>query len=148
MVGEVLARRLGCSFLSKDEVNDVLIPLEGAVQHGARVEVDAFCYSLLLKVGAKQLQMGVSVVVDTPLGRQELYDAFVAATVAEGARVVVVHCILDDILWKQRLARRQVEQEEDAPLYYKPTDCEANWKYYAKTWYHTFRGHTLEIDLS
>merc|ERR1712107_967567 len=43
------------------------------------------------------LRVGLSVIVDSPLGRREFYD--VGKALAAAARFVVVHCTLDQVHW-------------------------------------------------
>eukprot|EP00928_Gymnodinium_smaydae_P039271 TRINITY_DN26851_c0_g2_i1.p1 TRINITY_DN26851_c0_g2~~TRINITY_DN26851_c0_g2_i1.p1 ORF type:complete len:189 (+),score=30.02 TRINITY_DN26851_c0_g2_i1:64-630(+) len=137
-LSDVLARQLqNCAVLSKDDVKDELVKLErDAVAAGVRIDTNDYAYPVLWKLAAVQLRVGLSVVLDTPLGRQEFHDAAKVVAQKAGADFIVVDCILELETHQQRLDIRRQEQEQTPDLLHvKPVDAASNREYYSKTSY-------------
>ena len=96
-----IAAALRCPLLDKDDVRDCTLPLEAAAAPGVLNELS---YAVLWRVAEKQVHLGLSVVIDSPLSRRDHLDAL---TRIPGALVVVVECHPSDREeWRRRLEKR------------------------------------------
>ncbi|GJN10237.1 hypothetical protein PR202_ga28315 [Eleusine coracana subsp. coracana] len=96
-----IAAALRCPLLDKDDVRDCTLPLEGAV--AARM-LNELSYAVLWRVVERQVRLGLSVVVDSPLSRRAHLDAL---TCLPAALVVIVECrAVDEEEWRRRLEER------------------------------------------
>ncbi|KAL6647859.1 hypothetical protein ACP70R_015296 [Stipagrostis hirtigluma subsp. patula] len=96
-----IAAALRCPLLDKDDVRDCTLPLEGLAPAGMLNELS---YAVLWRVAERQVRLGLSVVVDSPLSRRAHLDAL--ARLPE-ALVVIVECRPgDEEEWCRRLEER------------------------------------------
>ncbi|GJN24550.1 hypothetical protein PR202_gb12297 [Eleusine coracana subsp. coracana] len=96
-----IAAALRCPLLDKDDIRDCTLPLEGAVAAGMLNELS---YAMLWRVVERQVQLGLSVVVDSPLSRRAHLEAL---TRLPAALVVIVECrAVDEEEWCRRLEER------------------------------------------
>lgn len=153
-LAEILARRLGFALLSKDDVKDQLLLFEKQSQKDASLTsleqaTNDLAYPIVFNLAATQLRVGVSVIVDTPLGRAEFYQAARDVVRKHGGDIVVVHCVLDAETHRRRMRERAIAQTADpALLHVKPIDADANRAYYDKTTYQTDPAHTIVLDMT
>lgn len=108
-----LARRLAAALrsplLDKDDVRDCTLPLQQSSPDSstAAAMLNDLSYSVLRKMAETQLELGLSVVVDSPLSRRSHLDSLVELAERAGARVAVVECRPgDEEEWRRRLERR------------------------------------------
>ncbi|XP_047069132.1 uncharacterized protein LOC124677179 [Lolium rigidum] len=97
-----IASALRCPLLDKDDVRDCTLHLEGAA--GGSGMLNELSYAVLWRLAERQLQLGLSVVLDSPLSRRAHLDmlARLPATL-----VVVVECRPgDEGVWRRRLEER------------------------------------------
>jgi predicted kinase len=96
-----IAAALRCPLLDKDDVRDCTLPLEGLVAAGM---LNDLSYAVLWRMVERQVRLGLSVVIDSPLSRRAHLDAL---TRLAGALVVVVECRPgDNVEWRRRLESR------------------------------------------
>ncbi|CAL5076768.1 unnamed protein product [Urochloa decumbens] len=96
-----IAAALRCPLLDKDDVRDCTLPLEAVAAPGV---VNELSYAVLWRVAERQVQLGLSVVIDSPLSRRAHLDAL---TRLPGALVVIVECHPSDKEeWCRRLEKR------------------------------------------
>jgi predicted kinase len=96
-----IAAALRCPLLDKDDVRDCTLALEAVAASGVLNELS---YAVLWCVAEKQVQLGLSVVIDSPLSRRVHLDAL---TRIPGALVVIVECHPSDKEeWRRRLEKR------------------------------------------
>ncbi|KAJ1287812.1 hypothetical protein BS78_02G039400 [Paspalum vaginatum] len=96
-----IAAALRCPLLDKDDVRDCTLPLEGLAAAGILNELS---YAVLWRMVERQVRLGLSVVIDSPLSRRAHLDALTRLT---GALVVIVECRPGDREeWRRRLEKR------------------------------------------
>ncbi|EER95889.1 hypothetical protein BDA96_02G039400 [Sorghum bicolor] len=96
-----IAAALGWPLLDKDDVRDCTLPLEGLAAAGI---LNDLSYAVLWRMAERQVRLGLSVVIDSPLSRRAHLDAL---TRLAGALVVVVECRPgDNEEWRRRLESR------------------------------------------
>lgn len=96
-----IAAALRCPLLDKDDVRDCTLALETVAASGALNELS---YAVLWRVAERQVQLGLSVVIDSPLSHRAHLDAL---TRLPGAVVVIVECHPGDKEeWRRRLEKR------------------------------------------
>lgn len=115
-----IAAALRCPLLDKDDIRDCTMPLEGAVASGVLNELS---YAVLWRVVERQVRLGLSVVVDSPLSRRAHLEAL---TRLPAALVVVVECrAVDEQEWGRRLERgASVADEGGGDGWHKPMSPE------------------------
>ena len=92
-----LGRRLHWPVIDKDDVRDLLPDAIGGIS-----------YEAMLAVARRQLQLGLSVIADSPLGYGESYRRAVSMAAECGARVAVIECVCSDqTVWRQRIEARR-----------------------------------------
>lgn len=97
-----IASALRCPLLDKDDVRDCTLHLERAA--GGSGMLNELSYAVLWRMAERQLQLGLSVVVDSPLSRRAHLDMLsrLPATL-----FVVVECRpSDEDEWRRRLEER------------------------------------------
>jgi predicted kinase len=98
-----IAAALRCPLLDKDDVRDCTLPLEGMAAAGM---LNDLSYAVLWRMAERQVRLGLSVVIDSPLSRRAHLDVL---TRLVGALVVVVECRPgDNEEWRRRLEKRGV----------------------------------------
>lgn len=63
-------RQLGWPIIDKDDAKDALLSTGSRLEDK---EANSFAYDIIYRVAERQLQNGISVILDTPLARIELY---------------------------------------------------------------------------
>lgn len=98
-----IAAALRCPLLDKDDVRDCTLRLERAAA-GDSGMLNELSYAVLWRVAERQLRLGLSVVVDSPLSRRAHLDELARLP---AALVVVVECRPgDEDEWRRRLEER------------------------------------------
>eukprot|EP01084_Bolivina_argentea_P249761 418261_1 len=137
------------SVLCKDDILDALLPLQ---QDILNINVNDYCYPILWKLADTQLRLQLNVIIDSPLGRQQLFKDCLQNIKPGIARVVLIHCIMkNNKEWERRTQKRKKEQEMMNDLYKRPTDWKKNLEYYEKTSYQIVEKETgvvqYELDM-
>lgn len=96
-LAHALARRLHWPLVDKDDIKDVILPFP---------ESNTLSYAIMWNVTGRQLQLGVSVIVDSPLTYPEQYEAGAALAARYGAATFVVETVIPENVWRQRLEER------------------------------------------
>jgi predicted kinase len=112
-----LAKALGYPLLDNDDILaevDALSGIEGRELKGR------LAYNILKALVVQQIQLGVSVVVDTPLTHQWLRDFMFALAERHGAKAYVVYCHCPDHVAIERNRLRLVRE----PVRYSDRDSD------------------------
>ncbi len=96
-LAHALARRLRWPLVDKDDIKDVILPYPDS---------NKLSYEVMWNVTGRQLQLGVSVIVDSPLTYPQAFATATALAERYGAQLLVVETQLEERLWRQRLAER------------------------------------------
>ena len=98
-----LCRSLSWPLIDKDDIKDSTLHLENG---------NAMAYEIMWSVSGRQLELGLSVVVDSPLTYPQQYRAGRSLAAEYGARLLVVETRLDEPLWRDRLDARDRSESE------------------------------------
>ena len=96
-LAHALAQSLGWPLLDKDDVKDHL---------HTRPDGNVAAYAILWQVAARQLSLGLSVVVDSPLSYAVGYETGCKLAAAHRATLLVVETTLPEDVWRARLDAR------------------------------------------
>lgn len=94
----------------------------GAAAAAAAPAVDwnQLAYDVMFSFAGRQLSLGMSVVLDCPFARRELYDRVCLLARQHGARVLLVEVTCsDERLWRQRVEQRGL-RDRATPRGHKP----------------------------
>eukprot|EP00899_Mesostigma_viride_P015062 jgi/Mesvir1/23557/Mv18254-RA.1 len=115
----MLASRLRCPLVDKDDVRDMFGPIEDAL--GGRQPVGAVgllndvAYDVLWRTVERQLMAGLGAIVDSPMARVELFEQAKALAGRYNAELLVIECqVSDQGTWAARLEERRRKQEAEA----------------------------------
>ncbi|VAH46406.1 unnamed protein product [Triticum turgidum subsp. durum] len=101
-VARAIASSLRCPLLDKDDVRDCTLHLERAAA-GSGILND-LSYAVLWRLAERQLRLGLSIVVDSPLSRRAHLDALARLP---AALVIIVECRPgNQDEWRRRLEER------------------------------------------
>lgn len=98
----LIARQLQLPVIDKDDVLELV--RTSTVRD--ELEQGRLTYDVLFSLASRQLENGVSVVVDTCLAYRWLRSKFANVATDCGARMLVVHCECDDEMARARIAAR------------------------------------------
>uniref|UniRef100_A0A7S3EDJ4 Uncharacterized protein n=1 Tax=Rhodosorus marinus TaxID=101924 RepID=A0A7S3EDJ4_9RHOD len=141
-----LAKQARMCLLCKDDIRDVAVELEKDERWHAEMSTNAMCYGVLWRMLETQLMVGHSVVVESPLGRQDLYRQGVVTAQEGDALPVVMHCVLDEEEWGRRLRERSHQQRTGHEEDHKPTDVNEIKAHYGMDSYEMKSTPVLKID--
>ncbi len=96
-LAQALALRLHWPLVDKDDIKDVILPCPDG---------NALAYDVMWAIAARQLQLGLSVIVDSPLTYPQAFAAALDLAERAPARLLVVETRLAQDIWQQRLAKR------------------------------------------
>jgi len=116
-VSRAIANVLHCPVVDKDDIRDCSMDLECPCVMSCTCESKQFnftshklntlSYVVMWRVTETQLELGLDVVVDSPLERPGLFDRAVSLRDKYNATLVIVECYSGDKrIWKERLERR------------------------------------------
>jgi predicted kinase len=100
-LAHALARTFGWPLIDKDDVKDHTLHLP---------EGNQLAYAILWQVVERQLALGVSVIVDSPLSYPVGYTTACELAERYGAHLLVVETALAEVLWRARLDARPAEE--------------------------------------
>ncbi|GER46990.1 P-loop containing nucleoside triphosphatehydrolases superfamily protein [Striga asiatica] len=111
-LANALAKALKFPLIDKDHFRDSTLPIQRALEQTAVLTTEAaanllndLSYDAMWRSAATQLDLGLSVVVDSPLSRRAHLDRLLE--IASGGRVVVVECRAgDEAEWRRRIESR------------------------------------------
>ncbi len=101
-LANALARRLGWPLIDKDDIKDHIY----ALPQGGHL-----AYVIMWQIVRHQLEVGLSVIVDSPLSYPSAYVAGSDLAHEFGARLVVVETRTADEVWRARLDHRLQEAQ-------------------------------------
>ncbi len=96
-LAQELARRLHWPLVDKDDIKDVILPCPDG---------NALAYDVMWAIAARQVHLGLSVIVDSPLTYPRAFAAALDLAERAPARLLVVETRLAQDVWQQRLAER------------------------------------------
>jgi predicted kinase len=99
-LAEALARRLRWPLVDKDDIKD---------HTEALPDGNVLAYRIMWQVAERQLMLGLSVIVDSPLSYAVGYETARDLAVRYGIRLLVVETRLDDAEWRARLDARPAD---------------------------------------
>lgn len=111
-VAKELAARLGWPVLDKDDVLDVMRTEDPKRFRKERREAGAIAYEVIWRIATRQLDLGSSVIVDTPLPELRTYERARETADNAGALLLVVSMSLDEATWLARLESRERSDPE------------------------------------
>jgi len=100
-LAHALARAFGWPLIDKDDIKDHTLHLP---------EGNQLAYAIMWQVVARQLALGSSVIVDSPLSYPVGYTTACELCARYGARLLVVETYLDEAIWRMRLETRPAEE--------------------------------------
>ncbi|KAJ8480371.1 hypothetical protein OPV22_024098 [Ensete ventricosum] len=126
-LARAISAALACPLLDKDDVRDCTLPVQHALSGtgtGAAAAglLNDLSYSVIWRLAATQIRLGLSVVVDSPLSRRTHLDRLLdLAHSAAAAGVVVVECRpKDEAEWRRRLEARGAAAGSGEEGWHKP----------------------------
>lgn len=96
-LAHALSRTLGWPLIDKDDVKDHTLHLP---------EGNQLAYAILWQVVERQLALGISVIVDSPLSYPVGYTTACELAERYGAHLLVVETYLNEAVWRARLDAR------------------------------------------
>lgn len=96
-VAESLSRTLGWPIIDKDDIKDFTVDMPGG---------NELAYDIMWSVADRQLQLGLSVIVDSPLTYPVAFETGTRLAESYEAHLLVVETVLDEATWRARLADR------------------------------------------
>jgi predicted kinase len=101
-IARALARTLQIPLIDRDIIRQTAVDILGY-----RPEIGRFAYDLLFALSRKQLELNLSVIIDTPLTYRRTYEQ--AREMAQSFRIpmLVIHCQCPSELQKRRLEGRK-----------------------------------------
>jgi predicted kinase len=96
-----LARRLRWPLIDKDDVKDHTLVLPNG---------NTLAYTILWQIVARQLDLGLSVIADSPLSYPTGYATGCTLAAQAGTALLVVETTLDEAEWRSRLDARSPEE--------------------------------------
>ncbi|OIS99992.1 hypothetical protein A4A49_21453 [Nicotiana attenuata] len=113
-----IAKTLKCPIIDKDHFKDCTKPLQQVLMQSSKLLND-LSYEAMWQVASAQLDVGLSVVIDSPLSRRAHLDRLLELAARRRARVVIVECKpKDEAEWRRRLEHRS---EVDGSSWHKPS---------------------------
>ncbi|CAL9102297.1 unnamed protein product [Musa textilis] len=123
-LARAISAALACPLLDKDDVRDCTLPVQNALSGTGVAAADLLndlSYSVIWRLAATQLRLGLSVVVDSPLSRRAHLDRLVDLAHGAAAGVVVVECRPKDAAeWRRRLEARGAAAGSGEEGWHKP----------------------------
>jgi len=122
-IARSLAQALKWPLLDKDDVRDSTLPIQNLIpSSSAGGLLNDLSYAVIWKMAETQLELGSSVVIDSPLSRPHLFHQIAALAARHGALLLLVECrAVDSQEWKRRLEDRA----RASPSWHKPSSWEA-----------------------
>ena len=99
-LADALARALCWPLIDKDDVKDFTLTLPGG---------NELAYAIMWQIVARQLALGVSVIVDSPLSYPVAYATGQRLAQEAGAQLLVVETDLPEGEWRRRLDARPLD---------------------------------------
>lgn len=135
-IARLLAASLHAPLIDRDILRQTAVDVFGNVP-----QVGHFSYELMFTLAREQLQLGLSVVVDSPLTYRRTYEHCLDIAQAVNIPMLVVHCQCPQEVQKRRLEGRKGQVSN-----FQITSWE-EWEQW-KTRYEDFEDHGCVIDTS
>jgi predicted kinase len=102
---DLLARHLRLPVVDKDDLLELVrqSPIQDEREQGR------LAYDLVFSLTSRQLENGVGVIVDTCLAFRWLRDKLADIATAHQARMLIVNCVCDEELVRERITARVVQ---------------------------------------
>ena len=135
-LADALARTLRWPLIDKDDIKDHTRPLPAG---------NSLAYSILWQLAARQLSLGISVIVDSPLSYPIGYTTAMSLVQRYQARLLVVETSLDEVSWRGRLEARPADESTHKIRGWQT--MQAQLEMYADCWrYPIHPDHHLVVD--
>ncbi|PIN09065.1 2',3'-cyclic-nucleotide 3'-phosphodiesterase [Handroanthus impetiginosus] len=110
-LANAITKALKYPLIDKDHFRDCTYTIEQALMKAcpstATKLLNDLSYEAMWRVISTQLELGLSVVVDSPLSRRAHLDRLLEMASQSGARVVIIECRPgDEAEWRRRLEER------------------------------------------
>lgn len=124
-LANALAHHLAWPLIDKDDIKDHTYPLP----NGGHLS-----YEIMWQIVRHQLEIGLSVLVDSPLSYPNTYAKGIELAKTFGARLLVVETRLNDNIWKERLESRTNQYQPHrtsgwAAMQQLLNDYHGSWQY-------------------
>ena len=96
-LARALARRLAWPLIDKDDVKDHTLHLPAA---------NTIAYEISWQIAETQLEVGLGVIVDSPLSYEVAYSAGCTIAARQGIPCIIVETQLDETRWRERFMQR------------------------------------------
>ncbi|XP_022741055.1 uncharacterized protein LOC111292764 [Durio zibethinus] len=117
-LAHALASTLKFPLIDKDDIRDSTFHLQQSSSSSSSHLLNDLSYEAIWRVASTQLQIGLSVIIDSPLSRRTHLDRLLDLAASTGAQLLVVECqALDQAKWRERLEGREKS-------WHKPTTWE------------------------
>ncbi|KAF5187324.1 hypothetical protein FRX31_023085 [Thalictrum thalictroides] len=114
-LAHAIATALRVPLIDKDDVRNCTHPLSTS---SSSKQLNDLSYQVIWQIAKTQVDMGLSVVIDSPLSRLSCLDRLKQIAAPAGAHVVIVECVShDEALWRQRVEERETS---DVASWHKP----------------------------
>eukprot|EP00249_Psilotum_nudum_P010039 c22298_g1_i1 orf=122-796(+) len=118
-IARAIGRALHWPVVDKDDIRDCSVELSDLLSSScedvttfASSALNCFSYCVMWRVAQTQLDLGLSVIVDSTLSRPTLYLTAAALAQRYRARLLVIECVSSDIKeWERRLVDRAMEDQ-------------------------------------
>lgn len=103
-----LASSLKIPLIDKDDIRDCTLSLQQSLSPSiASSLLNDFSYQAIWQIASTQLQLGLSIVIDSPLSRRNHLDRLLLLASSAGARLLVIECKpSDEVEWRRRVESR------------------------------------------
>ena len=105
-LARALCRRLSWPLIDKDDIKDHTWPLANG---------NELSYAILWQIVETPLSNGLSVIVDSPLARPQLYETVKTLAKRNRSRLLIVQSEIDLATWKLRLEKRSSNPSPHKP---------------------------------
>ncbi|KAF9589784.1 hypothetical protein IFM89_028719 [Coptis chinensis] len=118
-LAHAIATTLRFPLIDKDDARDCTLPLTTS---SSAKQLNDLSYQIIWRIAKTQLDLGLSVVIDSPLSRTAHLDHLKQIAAPSGAHIVIIECMPhNEAKWRQRLEERGMN---DAANWHKP----ATWQ--------------------
>ncbi|XXG68897.1 hypothetical protein AAC387_Pa06g1892 [Persea americana] len=124
-LARAIAAAIRCPLIDKDDVRDCTEALQKSLAEDSRIPtlLNDLSYAVLCQMAQTQIELGLDVVIVSPLSRRAHLDHLIQLGGPSLARVIIIECRpFDEAEWCRRLERRGIA--DDGSNWHKP----ATWK--------------------
>ncbi|RWR88589.1 putative P-loop containing nucleoside triphosphate hydrolase [Cinnamomum micranthum f. kanehirae] len=108
-LARAIAAAIRCPLIDKDDVRDCTEALQKSLAGDSRIPtlLNDLSYAVLWQMAQTQIELGLDVVIDSPLSRRAHLDRLLQLAVPSQAHVIIIECRPhDEAEWRRRLEQR------------------------------------------